>query len=77
MNKKKKLPCTIVDNPLKSKSKIKTIEFNKEKILEELKNNQKYITNTELGIIEIPDKKDYIYVRHLYTSNIKVHFDEK
>lgn len=72
-----KLPCTIIGDPLKNKGKIKNIEFDKKKVLEELKNNQKYITNSKLGIIEVPNKEGYISVKHLYSPNIKVYFDNQ
>lgn len=81
-----RLPCKIVGDPIKSKGIIKDIEFDKEIILKELKDNKKYITNERLGTIEVPcENKDSgagevnhksFTINQIYPQNITVHFEE-
>lgn len=76
-DEEKRLPCTIIGNPMESKGIIKKIEFNKEELLKELRNNQSYITNPILGTVEIKkieDDKEIIEIEHLYTKYIEVYF---
>ena len=47
-DEEKRLPCTIYGDPIENKGIIKKIEFNKEELLKELRNNQSYITNLSL-----------------------------
>lgn len=80
-----RLPCRIKGDPIKSKGIIKNIEFDKENILKELKDNKKYITNERLGTIEVPCKNENkseeyncksFTINQIYPQNITVHFEE-
>ena len=71
-----RLPCKIHGNPLLSNGVISSIKFNKEAMLEELKENEKYIVNPRLGTVEIPTKDNSVIIRHIIPSHIEVYFDE-
>lgn len=76
-DEEKRLPCTIYGDPIENKGIIKKIEFNKEELLKELRNNQSYITNPILGTVETKkreDDKEIIEIEHLYTKYIEVYF---
>ncbi|WP_353420014.1 hypothetical protein PYH66_13500 (plasmid) [Staphylococcus delphini] len=72
-DEEKRLPCTIIGNPIANKGVIRKIEFNKDELLKELENNKPYIKNPTLGTVEIK-KRGNIEVHHLYTQYIKVYF---
>ncbi len=71
-----KLPCKVYGDPIQSKGVIKSIKFNKEAILEELKENEKYIVNTKLGIIEKPIGENKIISKSIIPNNIEVYFSD-
>lgn len=71
-----KLPCSIYGDPIQSNGVIKKVEFNKDKIIDELKKNEKYITNTETATIEVPQDDNIIVMTNLLTKYTKVYFEE-
>ena len=76
-DEEKRLPCTIIGNPMENRGIIKKINFDKKGLLKELKDHKSYITNPILGTIEIKkreDNKEIIEIEHLYTKYIEVYF---
>ncbi|MGV3125195.1 hypothetical protein ACEE94_10675 [Staphylococcus epidermidis] len=76
-DKEKRLPCTVIGNPVDNKGIIKKIEFHKEALLKELKSKRSYITNHTLGTVEIKKRennKETIEIEHLYTKHIEIYF---
>lgn len=71
-----KLPCSIYGDPIQSNGVIKKVEFNKDKIIDELKKNEKYITNTETATIEVPQDDNIIVMTNLLTKYTNVYFEE-
>lgn len=72
-----RLPCRIYGDPTKSEGIIKKVVFEKEKVIKELKENEKNIINPYTATIQVQDSKGNIIETNLITKYLKVYFGEQ